>query len=287
MRPLLTRDVHRSAGLSAMQTQQKYPRTFSFEFFPPQDRRGASRSCAPRGSQLAQLKPRFFSVTFGAGGSTRERTLETVLEIRPRGTQAAPHISCIGSTSAPTSGDCSSATSRRGHPAHRRAARRPALGHARRRASSATRTSWSRFIRAETGDCVPHRGRRLSGVPSAGAQPERRPAQLQAQGRRRRERRDHAVLLQRRRLLPLRRRVRGARASTSRSSPASCRSAISPSSRASPTPAAPRSRAGSACKLEGFGDDTASIRAFGLDVVTDLCDRLLARRRARACTSTR
>ena len=58
-------------------------------------RRRAWRSCAPRARQLAQLKPRFFSVTYGAGGSTRDRTLETVLEIqrgrvsRPRRTSPA------------------------------------------------------------------------------------------------------------------------------------------------------------------------------------------------------
>jgi methylenetetrahydrofolate reductase (NADPH) len=48
---------------------------------------------------LAQLKPKFFSVTFGAGGSTRDRTLETALEIQAEGYVAAPHLSCIGSTS--------------------------------------------------------------------------------------------------------------------------------------------------------------------------------------------
>jgi methylenetetrahydrofolate reductase (NADPH) len=48
--------------------------------------------------QLAQLKPAFFSCTFGAGGSTRDRTLETVLEIQSEGLPAAPHLSCIGST---------------------------------------------------------------------------------------------------------------------------------------------------------------------------------------------
>jgi methylenetetrahydrofolate reductase (NADPH) len=48
--------------------------------------------------QLAQLKPEFFSVTFGAGGSTRDRTLETVLEIQAEGHPAAPHLSCIGSS---------------------------------------------------------------------------------------------------------------------------------------------------------------------------------------------
>ncbi len=50
--------------------------------------------------QLAQLKPAFFSVTFGAGGSTRDRTLGAVLEIQAEGQQAAPHISCIASTKA-------------------------------------------------------------------------------------------------------------------------------------------------------------------------------------------
>ncbi|MEK7736154.1 MAG: methylenetetrahydrofolate reductase [NAD(P)H] [Pseudomonadota bacterium] len=49
-------------------------------------------------AQLAQLQPAFFSCTFGAGGSTRDRTLETVLEMQAEGHVAAPHLSCIGST---------------------------------------------------------------------------------------------------------------------------------------------------------------------------------------------
>jgi len=72
-------------------------RTFSFEFFPPKTPEGMEKLRATR-SQLAQLKPKFFSVTFGAGGSTRERTLETVIEIQAAGSAAAPHLSCIGST---------------------------------------------------------------------------------------------------------------------------------------------------------------------------------------------
>jgi len=70
---------------------------FSMEFFPPKTAEGAAKLRETR-RQLAQLKPRFFSVTFGAGGSTRERTLETVLEIQSEGLGAAPHLSCIGST---------------------------------------------------------------------------------------------------------------------------------------------------------------------------------------------
>jgi len=71
----------------------------SFELFPPQTPEGAEKLRAAR-AQMARLKPRFFSVTFGAGGSTRDRTLETVLEIQHEGHQAAPHLSCIGSTRA-------------------------------------------------------------------------------------------------------------------------------------------------------------------------------------------
>jgi len=71
--------------------------TFSFEFFPPKTAEGAEKLRATR-KQLAQLKPKFFSVTFGAGGSTRDRTLETVREIQADGSEAAPHLSCIGST---------------------------------------------------------------------------------------------------------------------------------------------------------------------------------------------
>jgi methylenetetrahydrofolate reductase (NADPH) len=72
-------------------------RTFSFEFFPPNTPEGMEKLRATT-RQLAQLKPEFFSVTFGAGGSTRERTLTTVLDIRAQGHAAAPHISCIAST---------------------------------------------------------------------------------------------------------------------------------------------------------------------------------------------
>jgi methylenetetrahydrofolate reductase (NADPH) len=80
-----------------MQFQQKHPRTYSFEFFPPNTPEGADKLRTTT-QQLAQLKPKFFSVTFGAGGSTRERTLGTVLDIRKQGYAAAPHISCIAST---------------------------------------------------------------------------------------------------------------------------------------------------------------------------------------------
>jgi len=72
-------------------------RTFSFEFFPPKTPEGMAKLRATR-EQLAQLKPKFFSVTYGAGGSTRDRTLEAVMEIQASGSASAPHLSCIGST---------------------------------------------------------------------------------------------------------------------------------------------------------------------------------------------
>lgn len=74
-------------------------RTFSFEFFPPKTPEGIEKLRVVR-AQLAQLKPKFFSVTFGAGGSTQQGTLDTVVAIQNEGLEAAPHLSCIGSTKA-------------------------------------------------------------------------------------------------------------------------------------------------------------------------------------------
>ena len=74
-------------------------KSFSFEFFPPQTPEGVVKLAATR-KKLATLKPEFFSVTFGAGGSTQERTLETIRQIKAEGYTAAPHLSCIGSTRA-------------------------------------------------------------------------------------------------------------------------------------------------------------------------------------------
>lgn len=80
-----------------MESQKKHSQVFSFEFFPAKTERGIEKLQNTR-KQLAVLRPRFFSVTFGAGGSTRENTLDTVIEIqRESGLMAAPHLSCIGS----------------------------------------------------------------------------------------------------------------------------------------------------------------------------------------------
>ncbi|OXH83008.1 methylenetetrahydrofolate reductase [NAD(P)H], partial [Burkholderia multivorans] len=73
------------------------PIELSFEFFPPKTADGVEKLRATR-AQLLPLKPKFVSVTFGAGGSTQQGTLDTVLDMQKDGLDAAPHLSCIGSS---------------------------------------------------------------------------------------------------------------------------------------------------------------------------------------------
>ena len=69
----------------------------SFEFFPPNTPVGDDK-LAEVVRQLGQLDPEFLSVTYGAGGSTRDKTLQTVERIAAAGFSAAPHLSCVGAT---------------------------------------------------------------------------------------------------------------------------------------------------------------------------------------------
>lgn len=75
--------------------------TISCEFFPPKTEKGIATMRDVR-QQLTPLKPEFYSVTFGAGGSTQDNTLNAVVEIQQAhaitGIDAAPHLSCVGST---------------------------------------------------------------------------------------------------------------------------------------------------------------------------------------------
>lgn len=247
-------------------------RTFSFEFFPPKTAEGAEKLRATR-AQLAQLEPKFFSVTFGAGGSTRDRTLEAVRDIQASGSEAAPHLSCIGSTRESVReildeyrsqgirhlvalrGDLPSGTMDAGE-----------FNYANELVG---------FIRAETGDWFEI---------EVAAYPE---------------------------IHPQARSWKDDLANFKRKVDAGANSAITQyffnadayfrfveEARASGVaiPIVPGimpinnylqlARFSDACgaeiprwlrkKLESYGDDLASIRAFGLDVVTDLCDRLLA-----------
>ncbi|MFC7516273.1 methylenetetrahydrofolate reductase [NAD(P)H] [Herbaspirillum sp. GCM10030257] len=72
-------------------------KNFSIEFYPPKTPEGVEKLRITR-AKLAELQPKYFSVTFGAGGSTQRGTLETVLDIQREGHEAAPHLSCIGSS---------------------------------------------------------------------------------------------------------------------------------------------------------------------------------------------
>ncbi len=80
-----------------MSSPQSVP--ISFEFFPPNTPVGDDK-LKDVVRQLGALQPEFFSVTYGAGGSTREKTLNTVRAIAQAGFEAAPHLSCVGSTRA-------------------------------------------------------------------------------------------------------------------------------------------------------------------------------------------
>ncbi|RCV88696.1 methylenetetrahydrofolate reductase [NAD(P)H] [Billgrantia montanilacus] len=78
---------------------QAHPLGISYEFFPPNTDLGREKLMGVRDA-LAERNPRFFSVTYGAGGSTQARTISTVQAVRESGITTAPHISCIGSEKA-------------------------------------------------------------------------------------------------------------------------------------------------------------------------------------------
>ena len=221
---------------------------YSLEFFPPRTQEGIAKLRAAR-REFALLQPAFCSVTFGAGGSTREGTLDTVLEILAEGVPAAPHLSCIGAS---------------------RESLREVLakyrGHGIRHLVA--------FIRETTGDwfhvdvaCYPEYH------PQA-----RSPAEDMDNFERKVRAGADAAITQyffnrdaywnfvdlcaaRGITIPI---VPGVMPIASAS-----RLARFSDAGGAEIPRWIRRR------LEGFGDDTASVRAFGLDVVTDLCARLL------------
>jgi len=227
-------------------------RTFSFEFFPPKTPEGAAK-LRDVVAQLGQLKPEFFSVTFGAGGSTQDGTLSTVLDIRAAGYDAAPHLSCIGSTvgsireivhrykdagirhMVALRGDLPSGMAMAGEFRHAE--------------------DLVAFVRQETGD---HFHIEVAAYPEY--HPQSRSAQedlknfnayfhfvdeVRAMG---------VTVPIVPGIMPI-----GSFAQLARFSDA-CGAEIPRWIRR---------------KMEGFGDDSASIKAFGLDVVTDLCEELL------------
>ena len=248
-------------------------RAFSFEFFPPRTPEGVEKLRATR-RQLAQLAPAFCSVTFGAGGSTREGTLATVLEFRADGLEAVPHISCIGGSRAAIA---EVLAKYRSHGIRHVVALRGDLP------SGTVDTGDFRyaselvaFIRKETGD---HFHIDVAAYPEY--HPQARSAQddLDAFRRKIDAGADSAItqyfynpdaywhFVDACRavgigvpivpgIMPISSFVKLARFSDT------CGAEI---------PRWIRKR------FEGYGDDVASVRAFGLDVVTELCDGLLAR----------
>ncbi|MCL6414127.1 methylenetetrahydrofolate reductase [NAD(P)H] [Aestuariirhabdus sp. Z084] len=79
-----------------MNTQNRFSKRYSFEFFPTKTEAGAEKLLATA-QQLARYEPDFFSVTYGAGGSTRDRTIDAVIGTQTAtGVPTAPHLSCVG-----------------------------------------------------------------------------------------------------------------------------------------------------------------------------------------------
>lgn len=255
-----------------MESQKKYPRGISFEFFPPKTPEGVEKLRAAR-RQLEQLKPRFFSVTYGAGGSTRERTLETVLETRAEGHEAAPHLSCIGSTRADIA---QTLDLYRSHGIRHIVALRGDLPSGAASAGELRHANeLVEFIRATTGDWFSI---------EVACYPEFHPqARSAADDLRHFKRKVDAG-------------ANGAITQYFYNADAYFRFVDECEGLGIDVPIVPGimpignfsqlARFSDACgaeiprwlrlKLQGYADDTASIRSLGLDVVTDLCDRLLA-----------
>jgi methylenetetrahydrofolate reductase (NADPH) len=248
-------------------------REFSVEFFPPRTPEGVDKLRAAR-RVLAELDPAFCSVTFGAGGSTREGTLATVLEIRDEGLPAAPHISCIGSTRESVREVLGQY---RGHGIRHLVALRGDLPSGSVDAGDFRYASdLVAFIRSETGDWFHI---------DVAAYPEYHPQARSPQED----------------LVNFRRKIdAGANSAITQyffNADAYWRFVEDCRAQGVAVPIVPGimpigsfaklARFSDACgaeiprwirrRLESYGDDVASIRAFGLDVVTALCAQLLAR----------
>ena len=242
----------------------------SFEFFPPKTPEGVDKLVAVR-QKLYALKPHFFSVTYGAGGSTQDGTMQTVQAILADGHDAAPHFSCIGATkdSVRTQLAAFKAAGIR-----RMVALRGDLpsGHG-SFGEFKYASELIEFIRAETGD---HFHIEVGCYPEIHPQAKSPDADLQAFAAKVRA---------------------GASSAITQyffNSDAYFRFCEDAQKLGASIPVVPGimpiisstqlMRFSDACgaeiprwvrlRLQAFGDDTASIKAFGLDVVTDLCEQL-------------
>jgi methylenetetrahydrofolate reductase (NADPH) len=247
-------------------------RSFSFEFFPPKTPEGVAKLRTTR-QQLAQFKPEFFSVTFGAGGTTREGTLAAVLEIQSEGHAAAPHLSCIGST---RDSIRSILQEYRNHGIRRVVALRGDIPSGMVGGVGEFRyaNELVEFIRAEHGDWFHIE---VAAYPEYHPQAPSAEVDLQNFVRKVRAGADSAMTQYFYNTDAYFHFVDTVRA---RGVDVPIVPGIMPISNFSQL-----ARFSDACgaelprwmrlKLQSYGDDVASVRAFGLDVVTELCDRLL------------
>lgn len=252
---------------------QKQPlQVFSCEFFPPHDDEGAEKLRHTR-TRLLQLYPAFFSVTYGAGGSTRNRTMETVLDIQLNGSvEAAPHLTCIGSTKESIRAILQHY---RSHSIHRIVALRGDLPSGMRTPGEFRYANeLVEFIRTETGD---HYQIEVAAYPEFHPQAPSAEQDLANFKRKAEAGADSAITQYFYNIdaylnfvdkcqelgidIPI---VPGIMPITNYTQLARFSDACG-----AEIPRWIRKR------LEGFGDDRASLRAFGLDVVTELCQRLL------------
>ena len=246
------------------------PFPISIEFFPTKTPEGADKLRAVR-QQLYALQPQFCSVTYGAGGSTQEGTFATVGEILAEGQSAASHFSCIGATRASVRGEL---------------AQLKAMGVKRLVALRGDLPSGYgaggefhyasdlvEFIRAETGS---HFQIEVAAYPEVHPQARSPEADLQAFAAKVRAGADSAITQY---FFNADAYFRFVDDSTRLGLAVPIVPGIMPILGSTQL-----MRFSDACgaeiprwirlRLQGFGDDTASIRAFGLDVITTLCEQL-------------
>ena len=242
----------------------------SFEFFPPKTPEGADKLRTVRQALYAKA-PEFCSVTFGAGGSTQEGTFGTVSEILAEGQQAASHFSCIGATKARVREQLATL---QGMGVKRLVALRGDLPSGYGAGGEFSYASdLVAFIRAETGD---HFHIEVAAYPEIHPQARSAEADLKAY------------------VTKVKAGANSAITQYFYNSDAYFRFVDDAHKLGADVPVVPGImpitnssqllRFSDACgaeiprwirlRLQGFGDDSASIKAFGLDVVTDLCDQL-------------
>lgn len=248
----------------------------SFEFFPTKTPEGALKLAATR-QQLYSLEPQFCSVTYGAGGSTQAGTFQAVQAILAEGVEAAPHFSCIGASRESIRDQLALFTAHgirrlvalRGDAPSGYGAGSPGDGEFRFASDLVA------FIRSETGDRFHIE---VAAYPEMHPQSRSPQADLQAYAAKVRAGADSAITQM---FFNADAYFRFVDETTALGADVPVVAGIMPITNASGI-----IRFADGCgadiprwirlRLQGFGDDTASIKAFGLDVVSSLCERLLA-----------